>query len=93
MVFLLPSFISNAKQIIKLQSLVSKNQQGVPKGHIVVYVGDTEKKRYVVPLSYLTHPSFQDLLNHSKEEFGFNHPTGGLTIPCAEETFMNLSFN
>ncbi|GMH02818.1 hypothetical protein Nepgr_004657 [Nepenthes gracilis] len=88
--FRLPSLISNAKQFIKLQSLISKNQQGIPKGHIVVYVGNAEKKRYVVPLSYLTHPSFQELLNRAEEEFGFNHPMGGLTIPCEEQTFELL---
>ncbi|GMH02819.1 hypothetical protein Nepgr_004658 [Nepenthes gracilis] len=89
--FRLPSSIFNAKQIIKLQTLISKNQQGVPKGHIVIYVGEAEKKRYVVPLSYLNHPSFQDLLNRAEEEFGFHHPMGGLTIPCKEETFINLT--
>ncbi|KAL7238705.1 hypothetical protein ACSBR2_004742 [Camellia fascicularis] len=32
------------------------------QGHLAVYVGETEKKRYVVPISYLKHPSFQSLL-------------------------------
>ncbi|GMH02820.1 hypothetical protein Nepgr_004659 [Nepenthes gracilis] len=89
--FRLPSLIFNAKQIIKLQSLISKSKQEVPKGHVVVHVGEAEKKRYVVPLSYLNHPSFQDLLNRAEEEFGFNHPIGGLTIPCEEEAFINLT--
>ncbi|GMP64088.1 hypothetical protein CsSME_00025524 [Camellia sinensis var. sinensis] len=31
-------------------------------GHLAVYVGETEKKRYVVPISYVKHPSFQSLL-------------------------------
>ncbi|WZY86400.1 hypothetical protein YC2023_032784 [Brassica napus] len=48
------------------------------------------KKRFVVPISYLNHPSFQGLLNRAEEEFGFNHPIGGLTIPCREETFVGL---
>ncbi|TXG64701.1 hypothetical protein EZV62_011695 [Acer yangbiense] len=38
----------------------------VPKGHLAVYVGETE------------------------EEFGFDHPMGGLTIPCREDTFIDL---
>ncbi|KAK3029052.1 hypothetical protein RJ639_040104 [Escallonia herrerae] len=58
----------------------------VPKGHLAVYVGETIKKRYVVPLSMLNHPSFQYLLSQAEEEFGFDHPMGGLTIPCREET-------
>ncbi|XP_050233056.2 auxin-responsive protein SAUR21-like [Mercurialis annua] len=65
----------------------------VPKGFLSVYVGEIEKKRYVVPVSYLREPSFQDLLSKAEEEFGFNHPTGGLTIPCTVDTFINLTSN
>ncbi|CAN0902430.1 Auxin-responsive protein SAUR27 [Linum grandiflorum] len=54
----------------------------VPKGFVAVYVGETQKKRFVVPLSYLNQPLFQDLLSIAEEEFGFDHPMGGLTIPC-----------
>ncbi|TXG67344.1 hypothetical protein EZV62_008619 [Acer yangbiense] len=57
----------------------------MPKGHFAVYVGETKKKRFMVPTSYLKHPSFQNLLCQAEEEFGFDHPAGGLTIPCSEE--------
>ncbi|EYU37882.1 hypothetical protein ABFS83_02G015500 [Erythranthe nasuta] len=88
----LPSLISNAKQFYKLQSFLNKNQSDVPKGHLAVYVGErVQRKRYVVPLSYLNHPSFQDLLRRAEEEFGFSHPMGGLTIPCSENTFLELT--
>ncbi|KAK9112970.1 hypothetical protein Scep_020489 [Stephania cephalantha] len=63
----------------------------VPKGHIAVYVGETQKKRFVVPISFLNHPSFQELLDHAEEEFGFDHPMGGLTIPCDEQMFIDLT--
>ncbi|KAK9108994.1 hypothetical protein Sjap_017054 [Stephania japonica] len=63
----------------------------VPKGHIAIYVGETQKRRFVVPISYLSHPSFQGLLNQAEEEFGFDHPMGGLTIPCNEHTFLDLT--
>jgi len=63
----------------------------VPKGFLAVYVGETEKKRFVVPVSYLNQPSFQDLLSKAEDEFGFDHPMGGLTIPCAEETFLHVT--
>ncbi|KAI3447968.1 hypothetical protein Pfo_004633 [Paulownia fortunei] len=63
----------------------------VPKGHFAVYVGESEKKRFVVPLSFLNHPSFQDLLSQAEEEFGFHHPMGGLSIPCNEDTFIDLA--
>ncbi|CAN7067856.1 unnamed protein product [Brassica rapa subsp. trilocularis] len=57
-----------------------------PKGFLAVYVGEdrVHKKRYMVPVSYLNQPSFQALLSKSEEEFGFDHPMGGLTIPCPE---------
>ncbi|XP_074313222.1 auxin-induced protein 15A-like [Silene latifolia] len=86
--FRLPSMISNTKEILRRHN---KNQ-GVPKGHLAVYVGDNpeSKRRYVVPLSYLSHPTFQELLSLSEEEFGFHHPAGGLTLPCDEETFIHV---
>ncbi|GJY98013.1 auxin responsive SAUR protein [Tanacetum coccineum] len=62
----------------------------VPKGCFSVYVGESKRKRYIVPLSYLKHPSFQTLLNLSEEEFGYAHPMGGLTFPCKEETFIEV---
>lgn len=63
----------------------------VPKGFLAVYVGEAEKKRFVVPTSYLKQPSFQDLLHGAEEEFGFDHPMGGLTIPRAEDTFLDVT--
>ncbi|XP_020204027.1 auxin-induced protein 15A [Cajanus cajan] len=56
----------------------------VPKGCLVVYVGE-KMKRFVIPISYLIQPSFQDLLSQAEEEFGYDHPMGGLTIPCSVE--------
>nr|KAJ0217700.1 hypothetical protein LSAT_V11C300119550 [Lactuca sativa] len=65
----------------------------VPKGYFTVYVGEGRKKRFIVPLDYLRHPSFQTLLKLSEEEFGYDHPMGGLTLPCKEETFIELTHN
>ncbi|XP_057749938.1 uncharacterized protein LOC130968603 [Arachis stenosperma] len=62
----------------------------VPKGYLAVYVGE-EQKRYVIPISYLNQPSFQDLLNQAAEEFGYDHPRGGLTIPCSEHVFQQIT--
>ncbi|KAJ9189629.1 hypothetical protein P3X46_000898 [Hevea brasiliensis] len=88
----LPSKIFSAKQILKgQQPLLIRNQQEVPRGHIAVYVGEYQKKRFVVPISYINHPLFVDLLNQAEEEFGFNHPMGGLTIPCQEQVFIDLT--
>ncbi|XP_010312723.3 auxin-responsive protein SAUR21-like [Solanum lycopersicum] len=67
------------------------NSRGVPKGHCAVYVGESQKKRFVVPISYLSKPLFQDLLSQAEEQFGFDHPMGGLTIPCKEDVFVDLT--
>ncbi|KAG5624863.1 hypothetical protein H5410_010081 [Solanum commersonii] len=63
----------------------------VPKGHFAVYVGEKQKKRFVIPISFLSQPLFQDLLSQAEEEFGFDHPMGGVTIPCSEDVFINLT--
>ncbi|XP_010526567.1 PREDICTED: auxin-responsive protein SAUR15-like [Tarenaya hassleriana] len=62
-----------------------------PKGFMAVYVGENLKKRYVVPVSYLNEPAFQALLNKAEEEFGFDHPMGGLTLPCDESLFFTIT--
>ncbi|XVF45411.1 hypothetical protein PTKIN_Ptkin02bG0203600 [Pterospermum kingtungense] len=86
--------IMHAKQILR-QSKLFANQTttstDVPKGFFAVYVGESQKKRFLVSISYLNQPSFQNLLSIAEEEFGFNHPTGGLTIPCREEFFIDLT--
>ncbi|KAK2392913.1 auxin-responsive protein SAUR21 [Trifolium repens] len=61
----LPFMVLHANKIFKSSSqhLHSRNHSNVPKGHVAVYVGESQKKRFVVPISYLNHPSFLDLLN------------------------------
>ena len=69
----------------------SSTVSDVPKGFLAVYVGDeSEMKRFVIPISFLNQPWFQELLSQAEEEFGFDHPMGGLTIPCREEAFIDL---
>jgi SAUR family protein len=48
-------------------------------------------KRFVIPVSYLNQISFQDLLSQSEEQFGFDHPMGGITIPCREDVFLEIT--
>ncbi|KAL8034939.1 hypothetical protein ABFS82_12G061700 [Erythranthe guttata] len=79
------------RQILRRSLSNERKSAEVPKGHLAVYVGESEKKRFVIPLSYLNHPSFQDLLCRAEEEFGFHHPMGGLTIPCSEDLFVDLT--
>ena len=61
------------------------------KGHFAIYVGvEEEKERFVVPISYLKQPMFQDLLLKAADEFGFDQ-MGGLTLPCGVEEFTSLT--
>ncbi|KAJ0433791.1 putative small auxin-up RNA [Helianthus annuus] len=86
------SFISRIKRYGRLNSHRCTNYQSdVPKGHLVVYVGENQKRRFVIPMSLLEQPMFQDLLRQSEEEFGFDHPMGGLTISCQEDAFFQLT--
>ncbi|KAG6588984.1 hypothetical protein SDJN03_17549, partial [Cucurbita argyrosperma subsp. sororia] len=90
--FRLPRIV-NAKQSPR-RSSSSRNGASVvdvPKGYFTVYVGEEQKKRFVIPLSYLNQPSFQDLLSQAEEEFGYDHPMGGITIPCSEDHFLDLT--
>ncbi|KAI4299916.1 hypothetical protein L6164_033336 [Bauhinia variegata] len=99
---LIPEMVHHARHILRLRSHSqskrrhfadrSGNLFDVPKGHFAVYVGEEENKaRFVVPLSYLKQPLFQDLLSRAEEEFGFDHPMGNLVIPCAVDDFVNLT--
>ncbi|KAI4299918.1 hypothetical protein L6164_033338 [Bauhinia variegata] len=90
--------MKTSNRIMKLQRTLSERIRmalasatgDVPKGHFAVYVGENHK-RFVIPISYLNHSSFRDLLDWAEEEFGFNHPMGGLTIPCTEDYFSSLT--
>jgi len=77
------------------KSLFAVNQASskavdAPKGYLAVYVGE-KMKRFVIPVSYLNQPSFQDLLCQAAEEFGYDHPMGVLTIPCSEQVFQHIT--
>ncbi|KAF4350772.1 hypothetical protein F8388_026482 [Cannabis sativa] len=77
----------HAKQLIQKPFSSTKD---VPKGYLAVYVGEMRMKRFVIPISFLNQPSFQDLLSQAEQEFGFDHPMGALTIPCNEDAFLEL---
>lgn len=89
----LPEMVVYAKQMIQRKhhhQIQRRSSSVVPKGHFAIYVGEEEnnKKRFVVPVTYLKHPLFQDLLFEAAEEFGFHHQMGGITIPCAQQHFI-----
>ncbi|XP_057783166.1 auxin-responsive protein SAUR19-like [Salvia miltiorrhiza] len=78
-------------QILRCERRSASAGSDVPKGHFAVYVGEGAKKRFIMPLSFLNDPSFQDLLSQAEEEFGFTHPMGGLTIPCSQDVFIDIA--
>ncbi|XWS55024.1 hypothetical protein CRYUN_Cryun10bG0139300 [Craigia yunnanensis] len=86
---------SAAKHILRRSALTTNKKSStsldVTKGFFPVYVGESQKKRFLVPLSFLNQPLFQDLLSKAEEEFGFDHPMGGVTIPCHEDVFLDVS--
>ncbi|XWS33066.1 hypothetical protein CRYUN_Cryun22dG0046400 [Craigia yunnanensis] len=66
------------------------NEKGrAPKGHFVVYVGE-ELSRFVVRLSYLKIPPFQQLMEKAAEEFGFKSQNS-IVLPCDESTFRRVT--
>ena len=93
MAFGLPNIAHGKKALRRTVSGVKEaasKSTSVPKGHFSVYVGEDQRKRYIVPLSYLNEPAFQELLKMAEQEFGFQHPMGGLTIPCSEHFFIDV---
>ncbi|KAJ9189631.1 hypothetical protein P3X46_000900 [Hevea brasiliensis] len=82
-----------SKQILRRFSYANQTASvamDVPKGYLAVYVGGKQKKRFVIPISYLNKSSFQELLIQAEEEFGYDHPMGGLIIPCSEYIFIDV---
>ncbi|WOG86891.1 hypothetical protein DCAR_0206110 [Daucus carota subsp. sativus] len=85
--------IINLKQILSWSSFLINPDltSTIPRGCLAVYIGERQRSRFVVPVSYLNEPAFQELLSQAEEELGFNHPEGGLTIPCSVDTFNEIT--
>ncbi|KAH0880161.1 hypothetical protein HID58_067555 [Brassica napus] len=66
----------------------ARDQNGVPRGHLAVYVGD-EMQRFVIPTKYLQYPEFKVLMEEVADEFGYEHE-GGIHIPCEESTSASI---
>ncbi|KAI4370173.1 hypothetical protein MLD38_018548 [Melastoma candidum] len=67
---------------------VQSSSGATPKGSFAVYVGE-ERRRFVVPTGYLSHPLFRMLLEKSRDEFGFEQREG-LLVPCSANTFREV---
>ncbi|GKC10153.1 auxin-induced protein 15A-like protein [Tanacetum coccineum] len=59
-----------------------------PTGSFTLYIGE-ERRRFVVPMGYLSHPLFKMLLEKSSEEFGFGQKNG-LVVPCSVNAFQEM---
>lgn len=74
-----------------VEKFAEPRRAAVPKGKMAVYVGqkDGDFKRVLVPVIYINHPLFGQLLREAEEEYGHDHP-GGITIPCRFSDFENV---
>ncbi|KVH94538.1 auxin-induced protein 15A-like [Cynara cardunculus var. scolymus] len=59
-----------------------------PTGFLALYVGE-ERRRFVVPTGYLSHPLFKMLLDKASDEFGFEQKHG-LVVPCSVAVFQQV---
>ncbi|GFP94921.1 indole-3-acetic acid-induced protein arg7 [Phtheirospermum japonicum] len=48
-----------------------------------------EQQRFVIPVMYLNHPLFMDLLKEEEEEYKFDHD-GPVNIPCHVKEFRHV---
>ncbi|KAK1387898.1 Auxin-responsive protein SAUR41 [Heracleum sosnowskyi] len=67
---------------------LGRSTNGVPAGHLPVYVGQ-EMQRYIVSTTLLGSPIFVQLLNKVAEEYGYQLE-GVLHIPCNFRDFETL---
>jgi len=63
----------------------------IPKGCMKIKVGGEgeEQQKITVPVNYLKHPLFVQLLKEAEEEYGFAHK-GTITIPCQLAQFKHV---
>ncbi|KAK2638934.1 hypothetical protein Ddye_026729 [Dipteronia dyeriana] len=61
----------------------------VARGCVAMYVGE-ERKRYQVPLIYLSLPKFQELIKTSQGDAFDVKIDGPITLACTTQTFKQL---
>lgn len=61
----------------------------VPKGHMVVYVGQ-DQKRFVIKITLLKHPLFRALLDQVRDQHDDSTTPPRLWIPCDETVFLHV---
>ncbi|KAL0340936.1 UNVERIFIED_CONTAM: Auxin-responsive protein SAUR32 [Sesamum calycinum] len=67
-----------------------RDTRGIPKGCVAITVGQgAEQQRFVIPVIYVNHPLFTQLLKEAEEEYGFDQK-GPINIPCHVEEFCQV---
>ncbi|XP_043715293.1 auxin-responsive protein SAUR32-like [Telopea speciosissima] len=83
---------SGDKQLMNFQMQLwhqhgKKDQKVIPKGYLAIMVGQgDEQERFVIPVTYINHPLFIQLLKEAEDEYGFEQK-GTITIPCEVQEF------
>ncbi|XP_075476447.1 auxin-responsive protein SAUR32-like [Primulina tabacum] len=66
------------------------HHRNVPKGCLAITVGQgPEQRRFIIPVIYVNHPLFTQLLKDAEEEYGF-YQRGTINIPCHVEDFCEV---
>lgn len=65
--------------------------RNIPKGCLAILVGQEgeEQQKFVIPVIYINHPLFMQLLKEAEEEYGFDQK-GPITLPCHVEEFRTV---
>ncbi|KNA03681.1 hypothetical protein SOVF_206780 [Spinacia oleracea] len=67
----------------------------VKKGWMAVQVGldeeDEDCQKFEIPITYLYHPLFANLLDKAREVYGY-YSDGPLKLPCSVDDFLDLKW-
>ena len=77
------------KSYNRIDSTKSSKTRKVPKGYIGLYVGE-EKKKYEIPVKYLSLPAFQELIVQSQADELEPKIQGPIMLACRTEEFDQL---
>ncbi|PQQ07078.1 auxin-induced protein 15A [Prunus yedoensis var. nudiflora] len=90
--FRLPGIVNAKRSLIRSLSSSSRtaesNTLDIPKGYFAVYVGKSQKKWFVIPVSYLNEPLFLDLLSQAEKNLDMIIPW----VPSQSPAVKTLSF-
>ncbi|KAJ1378366.1 Small auxin-up RNA [Sesbania bispinosa] len=75
---------------VPVTNIHKRKKVDIRKGCVPIKVGEgEEQQKIVVPVMYINHPLFSQLLKEAEEEYGFDHQ-GTIIIPCRVEEFRHI---